>query len=252
MKKTIAILAALLATCQPLTTAAGNHDSQFQFKVRAGYNIGGTAPIGLPASIRSIDKYSLTPSFMVGADVNLPLQDSWGVQLGLHIENKGMDGEVTTKTYRMEIKKGESLLNGVYTGHVHQDVTEFMLTLPVMASCQLSKKLQLKVGPYFSLLLDKDFSGYVYDGYLRQGNPTGPMVSIGIREDERATYDFTDDMRRFQAGIALGVDWQVHRRLGLSADLNWGITGIHKSDFKTIEQTLFPIYGTIGVFYRIK
>lgn len=252
MKKNIALLAALLATCLPLTTAAGNHDSQFQIKVRAGYNIGGTAPIGLPATIRSIDNYSLTPSFMAGADVNLPMQDAWGIQLGLHLENKGMDGEVTTKSYRMEIKKGESLLNGVYTGHVHQKVTEWMVTLPVMATCQLSNKLQFKAGPYFSLLFNKDFSGYVYDGYLRQGNPTGPKVSIGIREDERATYDFTSDMRPFQAGIATGIDWQVHRRLGLSVDLKWGITGIHKSDFKTIEQTLFPIYGTFGVFYRFK
>ena len=252
MKKTIALLSALLTLGLPLNTTAANHHSQFQVKLRAGYNIGGTAPIPLPATIRSIDKYSLTPSFMAGADVNLPLQDSWGVQLGLHAENKAMDGEVTTKTYRMEVKKGESILNGVYTGHVHQKVTEWMLTLPIMATCQLSNKFQFKVGPYFSLLFNKDFSGYVYDGYLRQGNPTGPMVTIGTREDERATYDFTDDMRPFQAGIAVGVDWQLHRRLGLSADLNWGITGIHKSDFKTVEQTLFPIYGTIGVFYRIK
>ena len=53
-------------------------------------------------------------------------------------------------------------------------------------------------------------------------------------------------------GVTVGVDWAFYRRWGLSADLSWGLTGIHHSDFKTVEQTLYPIYGTIGVFYRIK
>jgi hypothetical protein len=110
----------------------------------------------------------------------------------------------------------------------------------------------LKAGPYVSLLINKDFSGYVFDGYLRQGNPTGPRVAMGKEENERATYDFSDDMRNFQCGIAIGADWQVHKHFGVSVDLNWGLNGIFKSSFKTVEQTLFPIYGTIGVFYTIK
>jgi hypothetical protein len=55
-----------------------------------------------------------------------------------------------------------------------------------------------------------------------------------------------------QFGIGLGVDWQVYKCLGVSADLNWGLTGIFPSDFKTVEQALYPVYGTIGVFYRLK
>jgi hypothetical protein len=40
--------------------------------------------------------------------------------------------------------------------------------------------------------------------------------------------------------------------LGFSFDLSWGLTGIHKSDFKTVEQTLYPIYGTIAVTYKLR
>ena len=116
----------------------------------------------------------------------------------------------------------------------------------------IGEKVLLKAGPYMSVLLDKSFEGYVYDGYLRQGDPTGPKVTMGSKEDERATYDFSDDMRSLQFGIAAGVDWQFSHRFGVSADLNWGLNGIFKKDFKTVEQTLYPIYGTIGVFYRIK
>lgn len=63
--------------------------------------------------------------------------------------------------------------------------------------------------------------------------------------------DAPDDIVAAQ-GFAIGADWQVHRRIGLSADLNWGLTGIFPGSFKTVEQTLYPIYGTIGVFYRFK
>jgi hypothetical protein len=59
-------------------------------------------------------------------------------------------------------------------------------------------------------------------------------------------------MRRFQTGIAIGADWQVYKALGLSLDLNWGLNGIFRKDFDTVEQTLYPIYATIGVFYRLK
>ena len=231
---------------------AGNLPEDFELKARIGYNIGGTAPVGIPASIRSIDKFSLTPSFMFGVDALMPFHERLGLLIGLRFENKGMDVEATTKSYHMEVKKGESVMDGVYTGHVRQKVHEWMFTLPIQLAYRLSDKVQLKAGPYVSMMIDKDFSGYVYDGYLRQGNPTGPKVTMGKEENERATYDFSDDMRGLQFGVAAGVDWQFAERFGLFADLSWGLTGIFNSDFKTVEQTLFPIYGTIGVSYRIR
>ena len=248
--KTFLVLT-VLALTMPNGMSAGNAIDSLQMKARLGYNLGGTAPVGIPATIRSIDAYRLTPSLMVGFDVMLPLQQNWGVMAGLRIENTGMDADVTTKGYHMEMKKGSDQIEGLFTGHIKQDVTEWMLTLPVELTYQVSQKVMLKGGPYASLLLSKDFSGIASDGYLRQGDPTGPKILIGDKEGEWATYDFSDDMRRLQYGIGLGVDWQLYRQLGLSADLNWGLNGIFKSSFKTIEQSLFPIYGTIGVFYRL-
>lgn len=252
MKKKIAIIILSIVTLLPCTATAGNIIDDLQMKARMGYSIGGTAPIGIPATIRSLDSYRLTPSLMFGFDLAFPLHDKWGVMTGLHIENKAMDADVTTKAYRMELRKGNEQIEGLFTGHVKQEVKEWMFTLPIMATCQLGSNVQLKAGPYFSLLFSKDFSGIASDGYLRQGDPTGPKIIIGDKEGEWATYDFDDDMRNLQFGLAAGVDWQVYKQIGVSADLNWGLTGIFKSSFKTVEQTLYPIYGTIGVYYRIK
>ena len=231
---------------------AYNLVDSLQLRIRAGYSIGATTPIPLPETIRSIDGYRLTPSFMVGFDAMLPLKGKWGVALGLHFENKGMEGDVTTKAYHMELVKGDSRIEGLFTGHVKQKVTQWMLTIPLQATLQLGRKVTLKGGPYMSVLLSRDFSGIASDGYLRQGDPTGAKILMGSKEDEWASYDFSDEMRRMQFGIGIGADWQVYRRLGVSADLNWGLTGIFPGDFKTVEQSLYPIYGTIGIFYRLK
>ena len=233
------------------TAKAGILDS-LQIKARVGYSIGGTTPIPLPETIRSIDSYSLTPSFMVGVDAMLPLNEKWGIAAGLHYENKAMKAEVTTKAYHMEVVKGDSHLTGLFTGHVSQKITQWMLTVPVQATLKLSRKVGLRGGPYVSFLVNKEFSGIASDGYLREGNPTGAKILMGDKEGEWATYEFDDDMRSVQFGIGVGADWQVYRRFGVSADLNWGLTGVFPGDFKTVEQTLYPIFGTIGVFYRLK
>jgi hypothetical protein len=59
-------------------------------------------------------------------------------------------------------------------------------------------------------------------------------------------------MRDFQVGMGIGLDWDFYRNLGLSVDLNWGLNGIFKKDFKTVEDTLYPIYGSVGFFYHLK
>ncbi len=104
MMKTGLLFVALLTS---MSISAGGPDCQngcqhggWQLTARIGYNSGGTAPLGLPATIRSLEAYHLTPSVMVGADAMIPLKHKWGVLTGLYVENKGMDGEVTTKGYR--------------------------------------------------------------------------------------------------------------------------------------------------------
>lgn len=245
-----------IALCLALLTAhfatAQDNKGEIQLKARVGYSIGATAPIGIPATIRSIESFKLTPNFMVGADGMYQLSDRFGLQAGLHYEIKDMDGEVTTKGYHMKVKMDEDELEGLYTGHVRQIVRQRMFTIPIQLTYDLSRKVQLKAGPYLSLLASKEFYGYAADGYLRKDTPTGAKVVMGDKEGEWATYDFSDDMRTCQMGVSVGVDWAFSSQVGMSADLSWGLTGIHHSDFKTVEQTLYPIYGTVGLFYRIK
>lgn len=218
---------------------------------RAGYSVGATSPIGVPDGVSGIDAFRLTPSFTVGIDASYPLDQRWAIAVGLRFERKAMDADISAQSYHMELRKGTDAIEGVFTGHVSQQVGLTMLSVPIYALWQASPKWHLKAGPYLSLLLTKDFSGTASDGYLRQGGPTGPKITIGDTPDTWATYDFSDEMRSLQMGITLGVDWQALPLLALSLDLGIGLTGIFPSSFSTVEQPLYPLYGTVGVCYNI-
>ena len=249
MKRNIITIA--LAALMAMPAAAINLPDSLNYTVRLGYHIGGTAPIGMPATIRKMNKYTFKPNFSLGIDVQKDLWGKWGLLTGIHLENKAMEIDATVKNYHMEMVQGGERLEGMYTGNLVTECQEWMLTVPLMATWRTGKVL-LKAGPYVSYVSTRVFEGYVYDGYLREGDPTGAKIEMGNTEDSRATYDFGDEMRHWQVGVDVGADWQIHRRWGLYADIAWGVTGIHRSSFKTIEQTLYPIFGTVGVIYKLK
>ena len=242
----ISVLAMMLPTVHVMAEGLGDGLS---LKVKTGYSIGASTPYGMPEAIEGIDEFRLTPSFRVGVDAAQPLAEHWGVSAGLFVESKAMDVAVRTKGYHMEMRHGMESIEGVFTGHVGQQISMLMLTLPVCATYTISPKLELRAGVYGSLLLNNKFTGVASDGYIRQGGPTGPKIIIGDTPEAQATYDFSDDMRKLQAGATVGVDWLPWSRLGFTLDFTVGFTSIFKTGFKTVEQPLYPIYGTIGVFY---
>jgi hypothetical protein len=252
MMKRKFIFLLLLLTALPEIGWCGNQADSVKIDVRLGYGIGGTAPVGMPATIRNLNSYTMQPNFSFGADIQKDFTSHWGIMSGIHIENKGMKTDATVKNYHMEIVRENESLTGNFTGRDVAKVKEWMLTIPVQATFRVNDLLLIKFGPYASLLMSKEFSGYVYNGYLRVGNPTGPKVEMGNDESTRGTYDFSSDMRRMQYGLDLGADFYCWRNIGIYADVSWGFTGIFHSSFKTVEQTLYPIYGTIGVIYRLK
>ncbi|MDO4159031.1 MAG: porin family protein [Prevotellaceae bacterium] len=250
MKKNIIIL--LLLALGATQARCEDIFSNLVYYARAGYSVGGTAPVGMPATIRSLSKYTLQPNVTLALDAYKPLGGHWGIMAGFHIENKGMKTDARVKNYHMEMRRGGESLEGMFTGQVITDVEEWMITLPFQAAYNVSDKVRLRLGPYLSYVLSNDFSGIAYGGYLRVGSPVGNKVEIGTGSGSQGTYDFSDDLRRLQFGVDFGADWEFSQTWGVYFDLSWGLTGIFKSDFNTIEQTLYPIYGTIGLTYKFK
>ena len=219
---------------------------------RVGYSIGGTAPLDMPATIRKLNSYSPRSNVNAGVELYKPLNNHWGMATGIYIENKGMKTDATVKNYHMEITRGGETLEGLFTGNVSTTVRQWMWTLPILATYEFGSHFRLKIGPYGSVITSKSFEGAAYDGYLRKGNPTGDKILLGHEEGQRGTYNFSKDMRSLQWGIKVGCDYHFSKHWGGFAEVNWGVAGVFKRDFHTIEQTMYPIYGNFVLAYKLR
>ncbi len=218
-----------------------------EFEAKAGFSIGGTAPLPLPEEIRSIDSYNPTLALSLGLQVTKWFNDQWGLSTGISFDNKSMKTKAEVKNYSMRINYGGDEIQGNWTGKVQTTVDNSYFTIPVMAAYKLSSIWSLRLGPYISFLIDNNFSGYVYEGYLRSGDPTGQRVNID--NGQTASYNFTDDLRTVQWGLQFGGSWKVNNHFRLNGDLQWGMNNIFKSDFDTITFNMYNIYVNIGFGY---
>lgn len=220
-----------------------------EYEVYAGANIGGASPLPLPAEIREINSYNPQLNFHIGANVTkwLDVQKRWGVAVGLRLETKGMETKATVKNYGMAIIQDGATVSGRWTGKVQTRYHSQQLVVPLTAVFKAHPRLKVHAGPYLAFAFNNDFDGYVYEGYLRDGDPTGTKWSF--EGDARASYDFGDNLRHFQWGMQGGITWTAYKHLLVNANLAWGCNDIFESSFKTVTFNLYPIYLNFGFGY---
>lgn len=212
MKKNI-ILICLIALLGIATQAQAQEDRNhgiiwsalhgLEYEVRAGISIGGASPLPMPEEIRALTGYDPNVNLSIEGQITkwLDKQRKWGVILGLRLENKGMEANARVKNYGMEIiGDGGERLAGNWTGRVKTKFRASYFSIPLLAAYQLSDRVKLSAGPYVSFKTSGDFNGYVSEGYLRKGDPTGAKVEF--TDGNTAPYDFSSDLRTFQWGGA--------------------------------------------------
>ncbi len=174
--------------------------------------------------------------------------DNVGVRLGANVHSKGMKMGVQVKDFLTEVMYDKLVVRSVFTGFVETNVNNTYLTLPLSVVYKLSDRWSLYGGPHVSFLINKNFSGYVSDGYLRQGSVIG--VKITFEDDSRAAYDFSDSLNRTQWGVQLGGEWAMKKHLILFSHLEYDINGLFEKDFTAISFSLHNIYLNFGFGYR--
>ncbi len=115
-------------------------------------------PIPFPEEIRSIDGYNPTLIYHYRGkhDQVAGVKKKWGIITGLRLENKGMRTKATVKNYNMEIIGYDgNRLKGNWTGGVRTKVQNSYITMPVLAAYKLNPRTTLKLGPYFSYLMER-------------------------------------------------------------------------------------------------
>ncbi len=249
----VVLLSSLTASAQDSWQKYGpTCDSGFGFIARAGYTIGGTMPIPVPAEIRKVNEFSPKGGLNVGVEGYKMFTRRWGLKAGVHFFYEGFHTAAEVKGYQMTIDMDGESLSGYFTGTDVSNTTMMGLTIPVMATFRLSPRWNLSLGPYVSAYFDATFDGEVYEnsagqGYLRVGDPTGQKVEM---TKGSATYDFGDQMRNWGVGLELQVDWKAMKHVNVFGQLDWGLTNAVDPSFTAVAFPMYPVYGTLGLAYR--
>ena len=244
------VIISLMAITMALSCQASILDS-LRIDARLGYTLGGTLPTHLDNKIRHINNFDPGLNFTVSIEGDLMLNEHWAVHSGLRYELGSMDVDSRVKNYDIEVVRGDESLDGIFNGNVRIKSAQRRITLPIQASYYCSPQLQLRGGLFMGWLTNRRFWGWAYDGYLREGTPVGPKIEMGREPGERGDFDFDKDMRHMQWGVDAGLDWHFHPRWGLFAEVTYSLSGLFKSNFTSV-QTLRPMYGALGILYRIK
>ena len=238
----IAVQAQIKDTDRNLVDAA---NKGWQFRIGAGYLLGGTAPLPIPAEIRKIEGFNPGLNLSVEGSMQKDLGKSgFGIQLGLRFDTKGMTTDAKTKNYYMVMKSDEAEVSGSWTGKVKTHVSNTYVSVPVLATYSIGERWTVMAGIYGSYLLKGTFDGEAYDGYLREGDPTGQKTEV-----TSAQYDFSNDLNKWYWGIQAGGEYKIYSHLGVFANLQWGMNGIFPEDYSCIPFALKPIYANIGFNY---
>ena len=102
-----------------------------EYEVKAGFNIGGTAPIPLPVEIRDITGYNPTMAVAIEGNVTkwFDQEKKWGMRIGIRLDSKGMKTNANVKNYGMEIiGEGGERIKGNWTGYVKTNVKNTYLS----------------------------------------------------------------------------------------------------------------------------
>lgn len=246
----IILIAVVAIVCSETLSAQSYLLKNWEFNVFAGYNLGGTTPLPLPAEIRKINSWGpgFTPTLAFHA--TKWINPRWGITTGVGIELKGMSIEADVKHWHTNLVVGEGAQTGTFSGSFSgKNKTKMRngyLTVPALASFRPYDKWTFHFGGYISFLQDAKFEGSASDGYIRNGGPTGDKINVTT-----ATYDFSDEMSKVDAGLTASADWYFTSKMAVKGQLSWGLVPVFPSSFKGISYNMYNIYVMLGLAYKI-
>lgn len=246
----VAFFVAQLAIAQNQNTPENDFPpvaKKIKYKIVVGYNIGGTAPIGLPNNIRKIKSYSPLFSPSLGYEGTYQFNKKWAVNVGLKIDLKGMSASDSVAYYHTLIQQGNNAaFEGSFSGNNYTKIQNTYLTLPILAQYSLNNYWHIKLGCYLAYLLSPKFEGTVSNGYIRKGGPLGEKVTITA-----TNFDFSNKLRHFDFGLDVGAAHDISHRWTVAARIQWGLVPVFPSSFTGIGFNMYNIYGNLGIGYKL-
>lgn len=250
MRNLFTIIAVLFLFAESAFAQGILNPEKFRQYVTFGYNLGASAPFGLPNTIRQINSYSpaFTPS--LGYEISYDFSDQWSLGTGIRFDLKGMHVKDSVQYFRtlITVKNDngeEGSFEGDFSGTNETSSRNGYLTVPISAGYHVNS-WQFKGGIYLAYLIQSKFEGNVSNGYIRKGGSLGEKVLI-----DHATFDFADEVNNFDFGVHFGAERSLAKRWGLGLTGQIGLRPLFPSSFQGVGYHLYNMFVTVGGSYRL-
>ena len=245
--RNLSLLLCLFAS--PVVVFAQEPERRVDLNIRAGFSIGASAPMNMPVTIRKIESYNPGLGLSLEAGAHYHINTQWGLATAVRFEQKGMTTNARVKGYYTTFNEGgagsSQSITGYFTGSVQTKVKNDYLTIPLHLTYSFNSPLTLKLGGYASYLLENSFTGKASDGYIRDQTPTGVKEEIN-----EASYNFSSEARKFNAGLEIAADYKVKSHFYISGNFSYALTPLMKPEFKSVDFDLHNLFLNLGVGYR--
>ena len=239
--------------CNPLKAQEKNNffNKNIDYQVKGQISIGGVSPLSIPAQIRKIENYN--PKLQLGVGINATKwindHQKLGIRVGVNYESRGMSTQAKVKNYYTQIADDTGAqTTGYFTGHVVTNVKNTYITVPVSLVWNVSQRWNLYGGFFVSALINKSFTGYIYDGDFREGTPIGELTTF--ENTARGLYDFSDDLNPIQWGNQIGAEYKISKHINVFADFTMANSQAFKGNFEAISFKMYNLFGNFGVGYN--
>lgn len=214
------------------------------------FNFGATSPVPLPATVRKINSWRPGSNLSAGYEGLYRFHKSWSLGFGAKLDFRGMTvkNEVLYMKTQITVLSGSSSgsFDGYFSGKTKTEIKNAYILVPLYLAYKISPKYRFKLGAYIAYMFHSQFSGVVYDGYIRNGTPVGDKITIN-----EATFDLSTQQNMLDYGLLFGAQQYLHGRISLIENFTWGLNPILESSSKAMDFKMYNIYLSLGLAYRL-
>lgn len=215
-----------------------------------GTDVGGGIPFGnLPKQFQPFPKLNVT----VGLWMNYIIDPRW--QIGLNVSYKTIAMSANAKMeneyfYADPTGGGGEKIETYFTGIANQSMSFTMLEIPLIAKYGFGRKGQYRVlfGGYGAWIMNKSFDVTAKTGF--QG-PTPDEVDTPIDPSEPLKLGFSHTLRNWEAGLVIGYEQSITRRLNVDFVIYGGLNSIFIPNQQFLKYGLFPMRLGIHASYSL-
>lgn len=225
-----------------------SENNVLQIAPLVGTDVGGGVPYGhIPKDFRPYPQLHIS----LGLWLNYIITKHW--QIGITGTYKTVslaaDARMKNEYFSAVLPGSDQITKVYYTGIARQSMSFTMLEFPLVVKYGFGKKGKYRIvgGGYGAWIIDKSFLVVAKTGY--QGSaPNKADVNI-IKTP--ISLDFSDALRNWEAGLVLGYEQAITKRLNVDFMVYGGFNDIVIPAKKFLTYSMFPMRLGLHVSYSL-